>query len=109
MLKKLMRAITAFLPVDKRRTGACIGCGACCKLPYTCPFLSHDASGEARCTIYRFRPPSCRKYPRTEREWLTRATCGFSFNNGHAAPGDAPQAPAPAAAAPAAEPVKHVP
>lgn len=85
MLKKLIRTVTAFLPVDKRRSGTCTGCGACCKLPYTCPFLTYDAAGKARCDIYRVRPLNCRKYPRTAREWMTRSTCGFAFPEQNAA------------------------
>jgi len=51
----------------------------CCKLPYPCPFLRFDAEGLSTCAIYHFRPPSCRKYPRTSAENLTAEVCGFSF------------------------------
>lgn len=93
MWKKIVRTLTAFLPVDKRRSGGCKACGACCELVYRCPFLTRDANGTPRCRIYRFRPPACRKYPRTAREWMTQSTCGFSFTNHHDAPPAAPPSP----------------
>ena len=75
---KAVRAVTAVLPVDKGRRGGCVACGACCLLPTPCPFLRKH-NGTSRCAVYAVRPPACRKYPRTHREWLTRATCGFYF------------------------------
>ncbi len=79
MFKKLVCTLTSLFPIDPRRSGACTGCGACCKLPYRCPFLTVTSEGKARCRIYRLRPPNCRKYPRTAKEWITRSTCGFRF------------------------------
>ena len=82
MLRKLLRNITAFLPVDGSRHGTCRQCGNCCRLPYECPMLAHDADGTHYCRIYRFRPLSCKKYPRTADEHLTSDTCGFRFHGG---------------------------
>lgn len=79
MKKKLKRFATSLLPVAANRVGECNRCGECCKLPYPCPFLRYDAEGLSMCAIYAFRPPSCRKYPRTEDENLTPQVCGFSF------------------------------
>jgi hypothetical protein len=79
MFKKLLRFITSFLPVAANRRGSCNRCGACCKLPYPCPFLRFDAEGLSSCAVYLFRPPSCRKYPRTASENLTPEQCGFFF------------------------------
>jgi|GEM_PF-501734 len=77
---KFRRLITAlFLPVSKNRTGKCIQCGACCRLPIKCPFLRKKKEGKFYCIIYAIRPPNCRKYPRSESEFLTEATCGFRF------------------------------
>ena len=84
MLKaKLKRTLTCLLPISKRRRGACKRCGACCKLPNTCAFLKFDKHGKSLCTIYKLRPPNCRKYPRTEKEHLTKKTCGFWFEKTH--------------------------
>ncbi|RKY24129.1 MAG: hypothetical protein DRP62_04435 [Planctomycetota bacterium] len=77
---KFKRIATSILPVDKGRKGACKRCGACCKLPNPCPFLRIDKNGQCTCKIYWFRPPSCRKYPRTKSELLTPETCGYSFD-----------------------------
>ena len=77
---KLKRTATSILPVDKNRKGNCVRCGACCKLPNTCPFLTFDEHGLSVCKIYRLRPLNCRKYPRTESELLTADTCGYSFD-----------------------------
>lgn len=79
MKSKLIRQVTAVLPVAENRRGSCNRCGECCKLPYPCPFLRFDAEGLSRCAVYLVRPPSCRKYPRTESENITAATCGFHF------------------------------
>ncbi len=78
---KVKRQFTAFFPVAADRVGECRRCGACCRLPYPCPMLRYDADGKSRCAIYRFRPPSCRVYPRTAGEHRTKATCGFSFTH----------------------------
>ena len=79
MKKKIKRLATSLLPVAPNRVGDCNRCGECCKLPYPCPFLRYDADGLSMCAIYTFRPPSCRKYPRTAEENLTPQVCGFSF------------------------------
>ena len=39
-----MRTFTSVLPVSRERRGQCHGCGACCKLPYVCPFLIVQAT-----------------------------------------------------------------
>jgi len=76
---KLKRTFTSVLPVSKRRKGNCVSCGACCKLPNVCPFLRYGPDGKSSCAIYLIRPLNCRKYPRTESEFLTAETCGFRF------------------------------
>lgn len=82
MIRKLLRTITAVLPVDAGRTGACNHCGACCKLPFRCLFLVTDGDGKSRCAIYRFRPPSCRRFPRTRRQHGQVAqSCGYRFDS----------------------------
>ncbi len=70
---KLQRTFTAFFPVDENRKGSCRRCGQCCQFVFRCPF--YDGKG---CIIYSFRPPQCRKYPRTQKESLV-ADCGFTF------------------------------
>ena len=79
MLNKIKRFLTSLLPIAPNRRGACNRCGDCCKLPYPCPFLRYDDQGLSSCAVYYFRPPSCRKYPRTAAENLTPQTCGFYF------------------------------
>ena len=79
MFNKLKRLTTSLLPVDANRRGECNRCGACCKLPYPCPFLRFDDQGLSSCAVYHVRPPSCRKYPRTAPENLTPEQCGFYF------------------------------
>lgn len=76
---KFRRLATCWLPISPHRTGQCVQCGACCKLPITCPFLKTGPDGKAHCGIYRLRPPNCRKYPRTRRDLLTESTCGYRF------------------------------
>lgn len=78
-IAKLKRTLTSVLPVAKNRTGKCINCGACCKLPKVCPFLKFKPDGKSHCSIYPIVPLNCLKYPRTESEWLTKDTCGFKF------------------------------
>lgn len=75
---KLERTITSVLPVDKKRRGHCSNCGQCCYLPFKCPFLKITGS-KSHCSIYKIRPLNCRKYPRTEKECLTKDTCGYCF------------------------------
>jgi hypothetical protein len=78
MLKKLQRTITSVLPVDKNRQGSCVGCGVCCKLAVTCPFLKEEKD-RSYCSIYTVRPLNCRKYPRSRSEHITQGTCGYKF------------------------------
>jgi len=80
MLKKIKRTLTSVLPVSSKRRGTCAHCGECCKLAYVCPFLKTRADGSSYCAVYHFRPPACRKYPRSASEHITPATCGFSFD-----------------------------
>ncbi len=78
---KIRRAATSILlPVDGNRAGECKGCGACCMFVYKCPFLRFENhnSHRAICAIYGFRPPMCRKYPRTKEE-QARQPCGYYF------------------------------
>jgi Fe-S-cluster containining protein len=77
---KLKRTFTSVLPVDKKRKGQCIRCGACCKLPNQCLFLGLDEHEQYFCKIHPLRPLNCRKYPRTKAEQLTAETCGFTFD-----------------------------
>ncbi len=79
MLNKFKRLTTSLLPVDRNRRGACNRCGACCRLPFPCPFLRVDDEGLSSCAVYHLRPASCRKYPRTESENLTPERCGYYF------------------------------
>ncbi|UCD56960.1 MAG: YkgJ family cysteine cluster protein [Candidatus Hydrogenedentota bacterium] len=70
---KVHRTLTALLPVEETRRGSCLRCGQCCQFLFRCPF--YDGEG---CVIYSFRPPQCRKYPRTEEESIVPG-CGFAF------------------------------
>ena len=79
-LAKTKRTVTSVLPVSPKRKGQCVNCGACCKLPNLCTFLKNGPDGKAFCSIYRIRPYNCRKYPRTESEFITQETCGYSFD-----------------------------
>mgnify|MGYP003574167178 FL=1 len=79
MQYKLLRFVTSLLPIADNRHGSCNRCGQCCKLPNPCKFLRYDENGLSSCAVYRWRPPSCRKYPRTARENLTQQTCGYYF------------------------------
>ncbi len=81
MFQKFIRFLTSLLPVAANRVGGCNGCGDCCKLPYECPFLKTRADNTYYCGVYLLRPPSCRKYPRVETEFITPENCGFSFIN----------------------------
>ena len=76
---KLKRTLTSILSVAKNRQGQCIRCGACCKLPNVCPWLDFDEENKAICRHYHLRPLNCRKYPRTESEFITPETCGHYF------------------------------
>lgn len=77
---KAVRQLTSLRPVADTRKGECRRCGNCCKLPRTCPFLRYNSDGESYCRIYKLRPLSCKKYPRTRHELLTKDTCGFAFD-----------------------------
>lgn len=81
MINKLCRTITSILPIDKNRKGKCINCGECCKLPNKCIFLgiNKNINKESYCKIYKLRPIQCRKYPRTNNEFITQNTCGYTF------------------------------
>ena len=79
VLGRVKRTFVSVLPVAKNRKGACVNCGACCRLPSVCPFLRNKPDGSSYCAIYQFRPPSCRRYPRTRSEFLTAGSCGFRF------------------------------
>jgi Fe-S-cluster containining protein len=76
---KIKRTSTSILPVSDKRKGQCVGCGACCRLPNVCPFLKHGPDGKSYCSVYVIRPLNCRKYPRTESEFITADTCGHRF------------------------------
>jgi hypothetical protein len=78
---KLKRTFGGFLPVDHARAGKCRHCGACCCLPVRCFFLKAGADGKQYCSIYKLRWLNCRKYPRTQGEFITEDTCGFHFDN----------------------------
>lgn len=75
MLKKLRRSIESLLPVSRGRKGRCRMCGACCRLPIRCFFLSK----KDKCIIYRIRPLQCRKYPRSLRDKKEVGKCGFKW------------------------------
>ena len=80
MIPKLKRTFTSILPVDAGRTGECNGCDACCKLPVRCPFLKTHDDGSETCSVYKLRPPNCRKFPRSQSQLDTVVdTCSFSF------------------------------
>ena len=78
---KMYRSVTSILPVDSNRKGKCIDCGKCCRLPLKCPFQKFDSQEMSYCSIYKYRPLQCRKYPRTKKECVTRATCGYIFED----------------------------
>jgi len=77
---KVRRTFTSVLAVSEDRKGRCVRCGACCKLPNVCLFLRYDAGGKSYCAVYPLRPLNCRKYPRTESEFITAETCGYTFD-----------------------------
>ncbi len=77
---KIIRTFTSVLPVSNKRQGNCKNCGACCRLPTPCAFLKISKDGSSFCCVYKFRPPNCRVYPRTDGEFLTRDTCGHKFD-----------------------------
>lgn len=75
---KIARTVTSVLPVSGNREGKCLNCGECCKLPKDCFFLKYD-KGKYYCSIHKIRPLNCRKYPRTEKEFITKKSCGYRF------------------------------
>jgi len=90
LLLKLKRFSTSLLPVASNRQGECNRCGACCQLPFPCPFLRFDDQGLSSCSVYHLRPPSCRKYPRTASEHITKEQCGYYFEESDSATVPAP-------------------
>ncbi|MBN1792199.1 hypothetical protein JW826_00735 [Candidatus Woesearchaeota archaeon] len=79
-IAKVIRTMTSPLPVSDSRVGECRRCGECCKLPTKCAFLRYDEQGLASCAIHKVRPLNCRKYPRTDREHITKEGCGYGWN-----------------------------
>jgi Fe-S-cluster containining protein len=78
---KVTRFFTSLvLPVDPKRTGECLRCGACCKFLVTCPLLEYENGDpkKPRCKGYLIRPLQCRKYPRTKEEQIHHP-CGYRF------------------------------
>ena len=75
----MYRTAMAFFPVAENRRGKCRNCGACCQLPVKCFFLHFDSKGKSYCVIWKYRFLQCRKYPRTEKEWITPEKCGYRF------------------------------
>jgi len=81
MIEKFQRTLTSLMPVEEGRSGACNGCGDCCKLPTRCLFLKTDSKGKDSCGIYSIRPPNCRKFPRSPAQLDTvKENCSFSFD-----------------------------
>jgi len=79
MKDKILRSLTQMLPVHNRG-GSCNECAACCKLPTRCVFLKDNSDGSGRCTVYKYRPLVCRKFPRTEKQLaLVKDKCSFFF------------------------------
>jgi len=63
----------------KRRRGECIGCGACCRTTWKCPFL-YTENGQYRCKIHTKKPELCSLYPFDEKDMFKHAKkCGFYF------------------------------
>ena len=80
---KVTRFFTSLvLPVDPKRTGECMRCGACCKFLVKCPFLEYENGDpkSPRCKAYLIRPLQCRKYPRTKEEQI-HLPCGYRFED----------------------------
>lgn len=79
---KFYRSAMSFFPVAENRRGECANCGACCRLPVKCFFLRFETDGKSYCALRRkigFNFLQCRKYPRTEEEWITPEKCGYRF------------------------------
>lgn len=62
--------------------GSCHSCGASCKLLFQCPHWDDDSH---LCTVYEFRPDTCRYFPMTPSDIrdrnlvLKNKPCGFTF------------------------------
>jgi len=77
---KIIRSFKSLLPVAPNRNRDCNSCGACCEIDFKCPFLRYDETTQkSRCSIYKFRPIGCRKYPRVSKELVTPEKCGYYF------------------------------
>ncbi|MEO0190907.1 MAG: hypothetical protein ABIL18_07995 [candidate division WOR-3 bacterium] len=65
----------------KRRRGACLQCGRCCKLVYRCPMLVGNGS-TMRCLIYNTgRPQQCRVFPLDHADLAdVNFRCGYFFD-----------------------------
>ena len=69
------------------REGECARCGTCCKLMFTCPFLTTHQDGSTSCMIHNKRPVNCRIFPADEVDLRDRdlvnpnIKCGYSFKN----------------------------
>ena len=55
------------------RSGNCISCGTCCKLPVRCIFLMKN-----RCLIHYNRPVQCRGFPSRPSQ-VVSYECGYTF------------------------------
>lgn len=82
MLGKISRVCTSVFPVEVNRSGSCNRCGKCCKLVFKCFFLREDGDGNYSCAAYKFRPPLCRKFPRTQAQLdIVKDSCGYTFSS----------------------------
>jgi Fe-S-cluster containining protein len=81
---KIGRLINSFFNKQKGRKGQCTphACEtldgskgvACCKLGFTCPFLSSTT-----CGIYKSRPRNCRVFPANEEDLKLVKNCGYRW------------------------------
>lgn len=67
------RGVSRYQKIKYTRTGECISCGACCKLPVRCIFLM-----KGRCLIHHNRPKQCRSFPSKPSQVVSHK-CGYSF------------------------------
>ncbi len=67
----------------KRRRGACLQCGRCCKLVYRCPLLVENRN-TMKCLIYNVgRPAQCRVFPLNPSDLAdVNFRCGYYFDYG---------------------------
>ena len=78
--KKITRIVSSLLPAQANRLGSCNRCGQCCKLVFRCPFLREDQDNNFHCAAYKFRPPHCRQFPRTQAQLdIVKDSCGYAF------------------------------